>query len=108
MTSVTMEPPVEPMLAQASPASPVELSVEPMLAQASPADVQASPVEPAVQAPKKPRRKPAPVETTAPDPPPTSEVAPKLQPMFFVELGKTLKDMRRAERTHKISTLKIV
>ena len=33
--------------------------------------------------------------------------AEKLQPMFIVELGTTLRDMRKAERSHKISNLKI-
>lgn len=31
----------------------------------------------------------------------------ELKPLFFVELGKTLKDLRKAERQERLSSLKI-
>jgi hypothetical protein len=63
-----------------------------------------------VEAPKKARKAPkkAPVEAAVEAPVEAAvEPPPRLQPMFFVELGTTLKQMRHAERAHRISSLKI-
>jgi hypothetical protein len=71
----------------------------------SPAEPPADPPKKATKAPAAKRApKKAPVEAAveaAVEPP------PRLQPMFFVELGTTLKQMRHAERAHRISSLKI-
>jgi hypothetical protein len=84
--------------------SPVEL----------PQKAAEEPSPPPVEAPKKARKAPAakrapkkaPVEAAV-EPPRLAPASPRLQPMFFVELGTTLKQMRHAERAHRISSLKI-
>lgn len=54
-----------------------------------------------------PKRRPRTVRKVEPSEQ-TSSSSFTVDPRFFVDLGTTLRDMRRAERTHKISSLKIV
>ena len=57
------------------------------------------------RAPRKPRVKKTPVEAPAPQ---VEEDPVQGNPRFFVELHATLADIRKHERQHRLSTLKIV
>jgi len=60
--------------------------------------VPTPPTEPPAKSPRKVRKKKEPEVTPEPE---------KLNPLFFVELVATLKELRKAERANKLSNLKI-
>jgi hypothetical protein len=65
------------------------------------------PAEPPAEAPKKAKKAKKSVEGCGVCDTCIDLDTVKPTPMFFVELGTTLREMRKAERAHRISSLKI-